>query len=78
MLSKYIAVILILLTLLGEIWILYPNDLRLLFIVDLIKLYLLEHRLCIVILSFEARNKAIAIGLDHRNEDDIDKRDKYD
>jgi hypothetical protein len=78
MLSKHFTIIFILLTLLCKIRILNPHNLRLLLVIDLIELYFLKHGLCIIVFSFETRNKAIAIGFNNRNHDDIDQRNKDD
>lgn len=63
MLSKYFTIILIFLTLLSQIVIIHPHYLRLLLVVYLVQLNLFKHRLSIIILALDARNKAKAIRL---------------
>ena len=49
----------------------------LLFIVDLVELYLLELFLSVVFFSLEAGDEAIAVGLDHRDYNDVDNTGEY-
>jgi hypothetical protein len=62
-LGKHFTVILVLFTFLRKIVIIHPHHLRLLLIVYLVKLNLLKHRLSIIILALDARNKAKTIWL---------------
>lgn len=77
-LSKDLTVVLSLFTLLGEVWILYPNHLWLLRIIDTVKFYFFEHDFCLIVVALEARDEAELVGLGDGDDDDVDERDEDD